>query len=71
MGQLTRITHEGQLVAVVVAGQAVIDDALPDESFGHVQAMCMYALDLEYAGQLDQYTDADAEGYARATFATG
>lgn len=62
---LQRIIHNGQLVAVVVAGQAIIEDTLSDERFRHVQAMCLYALDLAEEGQANSYTDADADAYAQ------
>ena len=66
MPSLQRIFHNGQLAAVVVADQAIIEDTLADQDFRHVQAMCLYALELAAQGQGDAYTDGDAHAYAQA-----
>lgn len=66
MQNIQPIIHNGTLVAIIVAGRAVIDDTLSDESFRHTQAMCLYALDLADDGQPEFYADADADAYARA-----
>lgn len=70
MRNLQPITHQGQLVAIVIAGQAIIDDTLTPPAHRHVQAMCLYALELAQQGRPHSYTDTDAEQYARAALAT-
>ena len=71
MANLQRISHRGRLAAVVVAGQAIIENTLSDEDFRHVQAMCLYALELAEQDRAEAYTDHDADQYARAAFAGG
>jgi hypothetical protein len=66
MPNLQPIKHCGRLAAVVVAGQAIIDDVLPDEEFRHVEAMCLYALELAEDRRAHTYTDQDADAYAHA-----
>jgi hypothetical protein len=66
MRQLQPITHRGRLVAVVVAGQAMIRSCLSAEDLIEVQAKCLYALELADAGRAAAYTDTDADAYARA-----
>lgn len=66
MPSLQRIRHRGQLVAVTVADHAFIVARLSAEELFHVQAMCLYALELADMGRSDGYTDEDAEMYARA-----
>ena len=65
MRQLQPITHRGRLVAVVVAGQAVIRSCLSAEELTVVQAKCLYAMELADAGLAETYTDTDADAYAR------
>ncbi len=66
MSRLQQITHNDELVAIVLADQAIIDDTLPDCERPKVQAMCLYALEIQ-AGELPgPYTDAKANAYARA-----
>lgn len=65
MRQIQPITHSGRLVAIVVAGQAVIRSCLSAEELIVVQAKCLYALELADAGLAEAYTDADADAYAR------
>lgn len=67
---LQPIIHNGQLAAVVIAGQAIITDTLPAQDVRHVQAMCLYALELAEQGRPTSYADADADEYARAARAT-
>ncbi|MGH2867837.1 MAG: hypothetical protein ACRDNK_09745 [Solirubrobacteraceae bacterium] len=67
---LQPIIHNGQLAAVVIAGQAIITDTLPAQDLRHVQAMCLYALELADQAPPKSYTDADADEYARAARAT-
>ena len=66
---LQQITHNGQLAAVVIADQAIIEDTLSDEDFRHIQAMCLYALEISDRQRPGQYTDASADAYARAALA--
>ncbi len=68
MRQVQQIIHHGQLVALVVAGQAAIRTCLSDHDFQLVQAKCLYALELADAGRPDAYTDTDADAYANAAF---
>ena len=70
MRNLQPITHQGQLAAIVIAGRAIIDDTLTRQAHRHVQAMCLYALELAQQGRPHSYTDADDEQYARAARAT-
>jgi len=66
MSRLQQITHNGELVAIVLADQAIIDDTLPASERRQVQAMCLYALEIQ-AGELPgPYTDDKANAYARA-----
>lgn len=71
MPNLQRINHNGRLAAIVLAGQAIIDDTLSDDAFRHVQAKCLYALELAEEGRPDSYTDQDGDAYARAALRTG
>lgn len=66
MRNLQPIVHHGQLAAVVIGGLAIIDDTLTDRAHRHVQAMCLYALELEDREGAGAYSDADADAYARA-----
>jgi len=64
MKRLQQITHNSELVAITLADQAIIDNTLPASE--HVQAMCLYALQIQ-AGELPgPYTDAKANAYAVA-----
>lgn len=65
MSNLQRILHRGELVAVVICGQAIIPTRIPEADLLHIQAKCLYALELADEGRADDYTDADAETYAR------
>jgi hypothetical protein len=64
MPNLQRITHNGQLAAIVIAGQAIIDDTLNDNDRQHVQAMCLYAFQITDGLRPGPYTDTDAQRYA-------
>lgn len=66
MPTLTPIVHQGRIAAIVVGDQAVIRSSLSAVEGRFVQAMCLYALQLAEEGRRDEYTDADAEGYAEA-----
>lgn len=65
MRNLQRINHNRQLAAIVIADQAIIDDTLTGEHRQHVQAMCLYALEIEHGERPGPYTDAAADRYAR------
>ncbi len=64
MNNLQPITHHGRLSAVVIAGQAIIDDTLPPAAHRHVQAMCLYALEISDHARPGPYTDHAAHAYA-------
>jgi hypothetical protein len=64
MPSLQRIHHNGQLAAIVIAGQAIIDDTLPAAAVPTVQAKCLYALEIDDGQRAGPYTDADALMYA-------
>ena len=60
-----QITYNGEVVAVVIADQAIIPKALPAEDRKTVEAMCLYALEIA-AGQLaGPYSDERALAYAQ------
>ena len=65
MGGLQQITHNGKLAALVIAGQAIIDDTLTDDERRQVQAMCLYALEIQDGNQPAAHTDAKAPSYAQ------
>ena len=64
MRPLQPVTHRGRIVAIAIAGQAIIDDTLPPDEHRHVQAMCLYALEILDGERPGPYTDATAETYA-------
>ncbi len=64
MRTLQPITHRGQIVAIAVAGHAIIDDTLDPDEHRHVQAMCLYALEIADGERPGPYTNAAAEQYA-------
>lgn len=66
MRKIQPIIHQGQLAAVVVGGLAIIEDTLTDTAHRHVQAMCLYALEIEDRERPGPYNDADADAFARA-----
>jgi len=65
MRNLQPITHNGQLAAIVIAGHAIINERLPPAQHSHVQAMCLYAIQIQDRNGPGAYRDADAERYAR------
>jgi hypothetical protein len=71
MSKLQMIHHNERLAAVVVAGQAIIDDTLSPHALASVQAKCLYALELAEKGDADLYTDDAAEAYARTALRGG
>jgi hypothetical protein len=58
------ICQEGDVVAFVVGGQALISDRLSDDAFVLVRAKCLYALQVEAGRRPAPYTDAAATRYA-------
>ncbi len=66
MSRLQQITHNGELVAIVLADQAIIDDTLPASERSKVQAMCLYALQIQAGELAGPYTHAKAKAYALA-----
>jgi hypothetical protein len=70
MRNIQIIAHRGQFAAAIVAGQAVIEDTLPDQDFRHVQAMCLYAMEIIDGDRPGPYSDTDADAYARSVLAT-
>jgi len=69
MRNIQPITHRGRLAAVVVAGEAIVEDTLAEEDFRVVQAMCLYALEIGDHERPGPYTDADALAYAHEVLA--
>ena len=62
---LQPIIHDGRLAAVVIAGHAIIDDRLEAAQHRHVQAMCLFAIQIADRERPGPYTDTAAERYAR------
>jgi hypothetical protein len=69
MRKVQPIIHQGQLSAVVVGGLAVIEDTLTYAAHRHVQAMCLYALEIADHERPGPYNDAAADAYAQAALA--
>ena len=69
MSEIQPITHRGRMAALVVAGQAIIPDALPSQEQTTVKAMCLYALEVADGRLPGPYSDALALAYARAAAA--
>lgn len=69
MPNLQPITHLGRIVAIVIAGQAIIDDTLDPDEHRHVQAMCLCALEIADRERPGPYRDAAAERYAHLAIA--
>ena len=59
----------GRVAAVVIAGQAIIPDALPRREQATVKAMCLYALEIADGRLPGPYSDTQALAYARAAAA--
>ena len=69
ISEIQPIIHHGRVAAIVVAGQAIIPDALPQREQATVKAMCLYALDVAAGLLPGPYTDADALAYAHTAAA--
>ena len=65
MAELQRIVYHGRLAAVVIAGEAILTDPLPEPDERTVKAMCLYALEINAGLQPGRYTDQDALEYAQ------
>jgi len=70
MSEIQPIIHHGRLVAVIVAGQAIISDTLPKQQHAIVKAMCLYALEIAEGRLPGPYSDTSALAYARTAAAT-
>jgi hypothetical protein len=69
MSDFQPIIHRGRLAAVVIAGQAIIPDAIPEREQQTVKAMCLYALEIADGLRSGPYTDAAALAYAHSAAA--
>jgi hypothetical protein len=58
------ICHDGDVVAFVVGGHALISDRLLGDAFDLVRAKCLYALEVEAGRRPAPYTDHAATRYA-------
>jgi hypothetical protein len=65
MSEFQQITYNGEVVAVVIADQAIIPKALPAEDRKTVEAMCLYALEVAAGEHADPYSDERALAYAQ------
>ena len=65
MFEFQQITYKGEVVAVVIADQAIIPKALPAEDRKTVEAMCLYALEVAAGQHAGPYSDDDALAYAQ------
>jgi hypothetical protein len=61
MPNLQRIHHNGQLAAIVIRGEAIIDDTLDPDTRRRVEAKCLYALEIDEQRRPGPYTDIGAE----------
>jgi hypothetical protein len=64
MINLQKITYNGQVAAVVLAGHALVLDGLADDDERTVRAMCLYALEIAASRERGPYTDQRALHYA-------
>ena len=69
MSDVQPIIHHGRVAAIVVAGQAIIPDALPDRERATVKAICLYALEVADGRLRGPYSHARALAYVRAAAA--
>jgi hypothetical protein len=60
------IHHDGEVVAFVVGGRALISADLADGAFEVVRAKCLYALEIATGDRPGPYTDRAATAYARS-----
>ena len=71
MAAIQRIHHDGDVVAFVVGGRAVITGGLADDAFDVVRAKCLYALEVQAGEQRGPYSDRAATAYARLAVGRG
>jgi len=64
MSKVQPIIHQGRVTAVVIAGEAIIPDALPSQERATVKAMCLYAIEVADGRLPGPYSDAQALAYA-------
>ena len=69
MSEIQPIIYRGRVAALVVAGQAIIPDALPGHEQATVKAMRLYALEVADGRLPGPYSDAQALAYAHAAAA--
>lgn len=65
MSGFQQITYNGEVMAVVIADQAIIPKALPAEDRKTVEAMCLYALEIAAGRHAGPYSDDRALAYAK------
>ena len=65
------ISYNGEVVALVVGGQAIVPKALPEPDRQTVKAMCLYALEVAAGARPGPYTDEHALDYARQAVQAG
>jgi hypothetical protein len=70
MSEIQPIICHGRLAALVIAGQAIISDALPTEQHAIVKAMCLYAIEIAVGRLPGPYSDTHALAYAHRAAAT-
>jgi hypothetical protein len=70
VSEVQPIIHRGALVAVVIADQAIIRDAVLASDLPTVKAKCLYAMEIAAGERRGPYTDAGAAAYFRAIAAT-
>lgn len=66
MATIQRIHHDGDVVAFVVGGRAVITGGLAGDASDLVRAKCLYALEIAAGERPGPYTDGAATAYARS-----
>jgi hypothetical protein len=66
MVAIQQIHHDGDVVAWVAGGRAVITGALAGDAFELVRAKCLYALEIQAGKQPGPYTDGAATAYAHS-----
>jgi hypothetical protein len=65
VSELQKIIYNGQLVAIVLADQAIIPDGLAESDERTVKAMCLYVLEVAAGLKPGPYSDERALEYAR------
>ena len=65
MNRITIIELNGRAVAAVAGGEAIIRRGLTNGELAHVQAMAVFALEIEAGERPGPYSDGGAERHAR------